>query len=154
MQIKELLLLLLPANFTLPNITLPSFDIASLNQSITIADIQAQIYQLPSLVQSYLPTEIPQFDLSKFNINDIIVKMPLVIPGMQSSSAGPTDDWANKLMGKKIGDEHDTITFAKSDLPSEHRVLKEGDFASMDHKPDRLNIHVDGEGTVKKVTHG
>jgi len=28
-------------------------------------------------------------------------------------------------------------TFAKNDLPKEHRVLKEGDMATMDHKPDR-----------------
>ena len=45
-------------------------------------------------------------------------------------------------------------TFAKKDLPSEHRVIKEGDMFTQDHKPDRLNIHVGDDGTVNKVTHG
>jgi hypothetical protein len=79
--------------------------------------------------------------------------MPLVVPGLMSGSSNKTDDWQNKLMGKKIGDSSDTIvslhwrqkpsakqlqTFAKKDLPSEHRVVKEGDMMTMDHKPDRF----------------
>lgn len=32
-------------------------------------------------------------------------------------------------------------TFAKSELPKEHRVVKEGDMMSMDHKPERY-VHV------------
>ncbi|KAH9870647.1 hypothetical protein IAQ61_006125 [Plenodomus lingam] len=47
-----------------------------------------------------------------------------------------------------------TQTFAKADLPKEHRVLKPDSMSTMDHKPERLNVHVDEEGTVKKVTHG
>jgi hypothetical protein len=31
-------------------------------------------------------------------------------------------------------------TFAKTDLPKEHRVLKEGDMSTMDHKPDRYDF--------------
>jgi len=45
-------------------------------------------------------------------------------------------------------------TFAKKDLPEKHRVVKEGDMMTMDHNPDRLNIHVADDGTVTKVTHG
>jgi hypothetical protein len=45
-------------------------------------------------------------------------------------------------------------TFAKSDLPQEHRVLKPDMMQTMDFKPDRLNVHVDDDGTVKKVTKG
>jgi hypothetical protein len=45
-------------------------------------------------------------------------------------------------------------TFAKTDLPKEHRVLKPDSMSTMDHKPERLNVHVDEDGTVKKVTHG
>lgn len=63
--------------------------------------------------------------------------MPLVVPGLQSKDGDKTSDWMNKLMGKKIGESSDEITFAKKDLPKEHRVLKEGDMATMDHKPDR-----------------
>lgn len=79
-------------------------------------------------------------------------------------------------MGKKLGDTSDETvsrpssclfglpfllthsphlqTFAKKDLPEKHRVVKEGDMMTMDHNPDRLNIHVGDDGTVTKVTHG
>jgi len=63
-------------------------------------------------------------------------------------------DWQNKLMGKKIGDTSDEMTFAKNDLPEKHRVIKSGDMATMDHVPERLNVHVGDDGTVEKVTHG
>jgi len=80
--------------------------------------------------------------------------MPLVVPGLQSSSKDKSHDWSNKLMGKKLGDTSDEITFAKKDLPQQHRVVKEGDMTTMDHNPDRLNVHVGDDGTVQKVTHG
>lgn len=36
--------------------------------------------------------------------------MPLVIPGLQSKDgASSGDDWMSKLMGKKLGDQHDEI---------------------------------------------
>ena len=85
--------------------------------------------------------------------------MPLVVPGLMSGSSSKTEDWQNKLLGKKLGDTSDSVvrnfthltsfpsiltkiltkkqTFAKTELPSEHRVVKEGDFTTMDHKPDR-----------------
>lgn len=80
--------------------------------------------------------------------------MPLVVPGVQSTGGGSKEEWMNKLMGKKIGEQHDEMTFAKTDLPQEHRVLKPGMMKTMDFKPDRLNIHVDDDGTVKEVSHG
>jgi hypothetical protein len=87
--------------------------------------------------------------------------MPLVVPGLTSNSGDndQTNKWMNELMGKKIGDtSNETVschvsavlnvrsldktdsavqTFAKTDLPKEHRVIKEGDMSTMDHKPDR-----------------
>lgn len=45
-------------------------------------------------------------------------------------------------------------TFAKTDLPEQHRVLRPDSMKTMDFKPDRLNVHVDEDGTVKDVTHG
>jgi hypothetical protein len=45
-------------------------------------------------------------------------------------------------------------TFAKQDLPKEHRVLQPGSMSTMDHRPERLNIHVGEDGTVQKVNHG
>jgi hypothetical protein len=63
--------------------------------------------------------------------------MPLVVPGLMSSSSNKTEEWTDKLMGKKIGSSHDEVTFAKTDLPEEHRVVKQGDMVTMDHKPDR-----------------
>ncbi|GAB7348404.1 hypothetical protein MBLNU459_g6837t1 [Dothideomycetes sp. NU459] len=80
--------------------------------------------------------------------------MPLVIPGLQSKDGDKTSKWQNELMGKKIGDSSDQVTFAKKDLPESHRVIKGDDMMSMDHNPDRLNIHVGDDGTVRKVTHG
>ncbi|OJD37666.1 pua rna binding domain-containing protein [Diplodia corticola] len=79
--------------------------------------------------------------------------MPLVVPGI-NSTGDKTEEWTNHLVGKKIGDSSDTITFAKKDLPEKHRILKEGDAMTFDHNPDRLNIHVADDGTVRKVTHG
>jgi len=73
---------------------------------------------------------------------------------MMSKEGGSGDDWMNKLMGKKIGEQHDDITFAKNDLPKEHRILKPDSMKTMDHKPERLNIHVDDDGTVKKISQG
>ncbi|KAJ9606768.1 hypothetical protein H2200_008777 [Cladophialophora chaetospira] len=82
--------------------------------------------------------------------------MPLVVPGITSSGGdNKTNDWMNKLMGKNLGNTTNETTFAKKDLPKEHRIVdSDGGMMTMDHKPDRLNIHVDKDGTVKKVTHG
>jgi len=71
-----------------------------------------------------------------------------------SSGKDKSSDWQNKLMGKKIGDTTDEVTFAKTDLPEKHRVIKSGDMGTMDHVPERLNVHVGDDGTVEKVTHG
>ncbi|KIX95655.1 uncharacterized protein Z520_08775 [Fonsecaea multimorphosa CBS 102226] len=82
--------------------------------------------------------------------------MPLVVPGINNTSGGSsnTSEWMNKLMGKRIGETSNETSFAKKDLPQNHRVVEEGGMMTMDHNPDRLNIHVDKDGTVKKVTHG
>jgi hypothetical protein len=86
--------------------------------------------------------------------------MPLVVPGINSqdsnSSASGTggSSWITKLMGKTLSDKTNETSFAKQDLPQNHRVVEEGGFVTMDHNPDRLNVHVDKDGTVKKVTHG
>ncbi|KAF2735486.1 hypothetical protein EJ04DRAFT_511738 [Polyplosphaeria fusca] len=80
--------------------------------------------------------------------------MPLVVPGIQSSDGSNKEEWSNKLMGKKLGESHDNVTFAKADLPKEHRVLKPDSMSTMDHKPERLNVHVDEQGTVTNVRYG
>lgn len=117
--------------------------------------------------------------------------MPLVVPGIQSEGGQGIEAWTNKLMGKKIGDDHnETVrpsfllpssllhyptlgspswceryskvdkltcipqTFAKKDLPEQHRVLQPDSMKTMDFRPERLNIHVDEEGTVKNVQYG
>ncbi|GAD96628.1 conserved hypothetical protein [Paecilomyces variotii No. 5] len=80
--------------------------------------------------------------------------MPLVVPGI-NSSFGDKTEWVNKLMGKKLTDStNDATSFAKKDLPQTHRVVKPGDMTTMDHNPDRLNIHVDDDGTVRDVKYG
>jgi hypothetical protein len=35
--------------------------------------------------------------------------MPLVVPGIQNTDGGSSDDWQSKLMGKKLGDSHDEM---------------------------------------------
>ncbi|EXJ85215.1 hypothetical protein A1O3_05890 [Capronia epimyces CBS 606.96] len=80
--------------------------------------------------------------------------MPLVVPGINSKDSSSTDSWMSKLVGKQLSDKTNETSFAKKDLPQNHRVVEEGGFLTMDHNPDRLNVHVDKDGTVKKVTHG
>ncbi|KAI9829129.1 MAG: hypothetical protein M1832_000152 [Thelocarpon impressellum] len=77
--------------------------------------------------------------------------MPLVVPGITGSSAADnkTTEWANKLMGKTLGDGgSNETTFARKDLPAKTRVLKPGDVSTMDMQPDRLNVHLGDDGTV------
>jgi len=81
--------------------------------------------------------------------------MPLVVPGITSTGGGDkNNDWMSKLMGKRIGDSTNETSFAKTDLPQKHRVVEEGSMMTMDHDKDRLNVHVDKDGTVKKVNYG
>ncbi|PGH27374.1 hypothetical protein AJ80_00852 [Polytolypa hystricis UAMH7299] len=78
--------------------------------------------------------------------------MPLVVPQI---SADDKADWASKLLGKKLTENTtDTISFATKDLPKEHRVVEPGMMVTMDHKPDRLNVHVNEDGTVTEVKYG
>lgn len=37
-------------------------------------------------------------------------------------------------------------TFAKTDLPKQHRMVKEGDMMTMDHNPERYVFHSFGRG--------
>jgi hypothetical protein len=44
--------------------------------------------------------------------------MPLVIPGLQSKDGDSSEDWGSKLLGKKLGEQHDEIVSAAcSPLP-------------------------------------
>ncbi|KAJ5249046.1 hypothetical protein N7468_000497 [Penicillium chermesinum] len=80
--------------------------------------------------------------------------MPLVVPGI-NSSLGDKSEWVNKLMGKKISDStRDETTFAKTDLPKSHRIVKSGDMLTTDHDPNRLTVHTGDDGTVQNVTYG
>ncbi|KAL1961627.1 hypothetical protein VTN77DRAFT_1377 [Rasamsonia byssochlamydoides] len=85
--------------------------------------------------------------------------MPLVVPGINSSMGNNNNnsrsEWINKLLGKKLTESTtDVNCFAKKDLPPLHRVLKRGDVTTMDYQPDRLNIHVDDDGTIRDVRYG
>lgn len=103
--------------------------------------------------------------------------MPLVVPGINNNSAdGKTEEWANKLVGKKLHDEetNETVsgtqsltfnlvffrrltccqTFCKRDLPEQTRVIEPGMMVTKDFKPDRLNVHLKEDGTVSHVAHG
>ncbi|RJE24271.1 Peptidase inhibitor I78 family [Aspergillus sclerotialis] len=79
--------------------------------------------------------------------------MPLVVPGINSSLGDKNNEWAQKLVGKKIS-ESSSDTFAKKDLPENHRILRAGDPATMDFRPDRLNVLLDETDTVRDVNFG
>lgn len=104
--------------------------------------------------------------------------MPLVVPGiMTNNPADKTEQWSNKLVGKKLSDDtsNETVSadlvllagvllhvcvltcsqlFCKKDLPEECRILQPGAMATRDLKPDRLNVHLMEDGSVSHVTHG
>ncbi|MCJ1383118.1 hypothetical protein MMC11_003036 [Xylographa trunciseda] len=79
--------------------------------------------------------------------------MPLVVPGINSSLTGDNQQsqWLSKLAGKKLGDKHDETSFARQDLPKQHRVLEPGSMATQDFNKDRMNVHLGEDGTVKHV---
>ncbi|KZF18851.1 hypothetical protein L228DRAFT_271749 [Xylona heveae TC161] len=81
--------------------------------------------------------------------------MPLVVPGINSNDGSKEDQkmqWMNKLVGKKIDESsHSETTFAKTDLPEEHRIIAPGSMVTKDFREDRLNVHVDDNGTVTHV---
>ncbi|KAI7787538.1 pua rna binding domain-containing protein [Diaporthe eres] len=82
--------------------------------------------------------------------------MPLVVPGVTNQSDNKTDEWSNKLVGKKITEDETSneVSFAKRELPEKHRVIVPGGIVTKDFVPDRLNVHVKDDGTVSHVTHG
>ncbi|GAO18981.1 uncharacterized protein UV8b_00091 [Ustilaginoidea virens] len=81
--------------------------------------------------------------------------MPLVVPGVTTSSNSETEKWQNKLVGKKLSDgEHDETNFCVKDLPEEHRVIAPGQLVTRDLKENRLNIHLADDGTVTHVERG
>ncbi|THV55763.1 hypothetical protein BGAL_0003g00030 [Botrytis galanthina] len=65
--------------------------------------------------------------------------MPLVDPVTNSAAGGEdkTQVWMSKLAGKKIGDSSDETTFAKQDLPEEHRIIEPGSMVTKDFKENR-----------------
>ncbi|KAK1759758.1 PUA domain-containing protein [Echria macrotheca] len=81
--------------------------------------------------------------------------MPLVVPGIMTNSGGDkTEEWTNKLVGKKLSDEpSNETTFCKTELPQQTRVVEPGMMVTKDHVPDRLNVHLKEDGTVSHVSH-
>ncbi|KAH8674963.1 hypothetical protein BGZ61DRAFT_536268 [Ilyonectria robusta] len=81
--------------------------------------------------------------------------MPLVVPGINSTPGNKTEEWQNKLVGKKLGDDASTETvFCKRDLPKETRIIEPGMMVTKDFNENRLNVHLTEDGTVSHVVHG
>jgi len=83
--------------------------------------------------------------------------MPLVVPGLSgnNSADNKTDEWTNKLVGKKLSEQDSNeTTFSKRELPQETRIIEPGMMVTKDFKPDRLNVHLKEDGTVSHVQHG
>jgi hypothetical protein len=82
--------------------------------------------------------------------------MPLVVPGINSTSGDKAEEWQNKLIGKKLSDDDASTetVFAKRDLPQETRIIEPGMMVTKDFKEDRLNVHLKDDGTVSHVVKG
>ncbi|KAF4435750.1 putative pua rna binding domain-containing protein [Fusarium austroafricanum] len=82
--------------------------------------------------------------------------MPLVVPGINSTSGDNAEEWQNKLVGKKLSDEETSTetVFAKRDLPQETRIIEPGMMVTKDFKENRLNVHLKDDGTVSHVVKG
>uniref|UniRef100_A0A098DKM6 Pua rna binding domain-containing protein n=5 Tax=Fusarium sambucinum species complex TaxID=569360 RepID=A0A098DKM6_GIBZE len=82
--------------------------------------------------------------------------MPLVVPGVNSTSGDKAEEWQNKLIGKKLSDDEASTetVFAKRDLPQETRIIEPGMMVTKDFKEDRLNVHLKDDGTVSHVVKG
>ncbi|KAJ9148952.1 hypothetical protein NKR23_g4674 [Pleurostoma richardsiae] len=81
--------------------------------------------------------------------------MPLVVPGITSNSGDKTEEWTNKLVGKKLSDDPSSETcFCKRELPQQTRIIEPGMMVTKDFQPDRLNVHLKDDGTVSHVVHG
>ena len=101
-----------------------------------------------------------------------------------TDSGDLTEQWTNKLVGKKLSDEPSSEivrttrdsskpcilptrrsdacadlsarvqTFCKKDLPEVSRVIPPGAMVTKDYREERLNVHVKEDGTVTHVTKG
>ncbi|KAF5020043.1 hypothetical protein F66182_7924 [Fusarium sp. NRRL 66182] len=86
--------------------------------------------------------------------------MPLVVPGLNSTSGDKAEEWQNKLVGKKLSDEEASTettpqqVFAKRDLPQETRIIEPGMMVTKDFDENRLNVHLKDDGTVSHVVKG
>ncbi|KAF4461491.1 pua rna binding domain-containing [Fusarium albosuccineum] len=86
--------------------------------------------------------------------------MPLVVPGVNSTTGDNAEEWQNKLVGKKLSDEDASSetrvhqVFCKRDLPKETRVIEPGMMVTKDFNENRLNVHLKDDGTVSHVVKG
>ncbi len=93
---------------------------------------------MKAILKLYTPTT-----QLKHSITPYLNIMPLVVPGINSNDGGSvSDSWISKLMGKKLADRTDETSFAKKDLPENHRVVGEGEMTTMDHNPDRYSTSI------------
>ncbi|KAL9000057.1 MAG: hypothetical protein Q9188_005761 [Gyalolechia gomerana] len=82
--------------------------------------------------------------------------MPLIVPDLNpasTSSSSQQQEWTTKLLGKTLTSDtrSDNLSFAKQDLPKDHRIVEPGAMLTQDYRPERLNIHLGEDGTVRHV---
>ncbi|RSL69682.1 hypothetical protein CEP54_002233 [Fusarium duplospermum] len=81
--------------------------------------------------------------------------MPLVVSGINSTSGDATEEWQNKLVGKKLSEtESNETVFCKRDLPEDTRIIEPGMMVTRDYKEERLNVHLTEDKTVSHVSKG
>jgi hypothetical protein len=49
--------------------------------------------------------------------------MPLVVPGITSSDSSKTEEWSNKLVGKKIGENSDATASLLEYIPIKYLLM-------------------------------
>ncbi|CAO3657162.1 unnamed protein product [Mucor hiemalis] len=70
------------------------------------------------------------------------------------------DGWRDKLVGKVVLNDDEVSSLGtdeairRKDLPTPHRVLAPNSMATMDFRPDRLNVRVDHTMRVTGVNYG
>jgi hypothetical protein len=68
-----------------------------------------------SRIQHKLPLQYQPFHTKT------TLKMPLVVPGINSGGdKSKTEEWTQKLVGKKIGESHDATVSSYLDLSGRH----------------------------------
>jgi hypothetical protein len=87
-----------------------------------------------------------------------VVEEAEVSAGSDAETGGPqmSKEEAEALIGKRVvkkaSDEDGDDVVVESTLPNPYRVLKPRSRQTRDYRPERLNLHVNDDGVIEKVS--